>query len=415
MGPLELKKMLKDEKKVLNVLGLILANEYIDKNPDLCNKCILMYNNYSNLQTERNIIIDEKEYQLRKNQILNALLHYIDALPPELEFKKPRAEAGQQLVTLELDRALKEFSHEFKENLRKQVAQFTGISPEQVVIVGIREGSLIIRAILPNKAAFYLLHAFRKNPAHQFFKSLKAQSVRVVYASPLGYLAHLWYLIRHQARYRNAGFIIAALLLLATVSYGVWDMIDGQKEAAMNGLELVRTKAIESGKRVIQENNELLELVSAAQDISNAANLGLSTIQAAPDSTGPRAGESYLELLPFIRDFDQKAQAINEKIKSLNAAVETFEKDVEILILAAAHSSKNAQTIETIRAAQEEARRNLLEMNQKIQLLKGGSTLMRIIIQAVENQNQDPKLEELKYACNTAMEHLNAMETVRVI
>lgn len=401
--------------EVEEVFKLILANQHnIERS--LYNEFVLLSQNYFSLQKEkkRNTITTENS-AVRNNQIIEALLGYIEELPPNLELKIATPQSGQQLMVLELDRALKEFSYEFIENLKKQIAQFAGISPNQIVIIGIREGSLIIRAILPNKAAFYLLRAFRKNPAHQFFKSLKAQSVRVVYTSPLGYLAHLWYKARAAVNYRPALYILAAVAALALIGYGLFHKPGDPASTQRRRLLEIQKSLIENNSQVMKASSEYEALVQEARDLYNRAQAELDVMQSRIDSLGEQTPLSFSKLLPVVQEMDQNALAINEKIDTLNAVVEQYFNVTEEMISLAPKSPNYLGQIEEIRAGQRQIRNKLNQLNTSTAQLKGNTIFLIETIRALAKKRQNEEGEALKYACNTTIEHLNAIGELRVI
>lgn len=400
---------------VEEVFTLILANQH-NLERSVYNDFVLLSQNYFSLQKEnQRHTITTDNFNVRNNQIIVALLGYIDALPPNLDLSIPRTGPGQQAVELKLGRLGKEYSYELAENLKKQVAQFTGISPNQVVIIAVREGSLIIRAILPNKAAFYLLYAFQKNPQAQFFKSMKAESVRVDYTSPLGYLAHLWYKVHVAVHHKPALYILAAIVALGLIAYGLFQKYNEPAPGQMGRLMAVQQKLVENNNQVMKIAAEHETLVKESLELNRQAKEELDALQAIIDSLGEQAPVSYSRLLSAVQAMDQNSRKFNEKIDTLNTTVERYFTIKEELIALTPKTQENLSRIEQLRSGDMQLQEKLKLLKTSISQLKANTVVLLSAIQAMAKSRPDKESKALIYACNATMEHTNAIGELRVI
>lgn len=406
MKALEL-KMLVSENKLKKVIKLILSNDEISRNPDnvdLFNEIIVISRHYSALEEKQNEL-NVEQYNTNINQITKSLLNFIGSLPEWLIFESLPTSKNHQLLSIKIAESSENFDANDINRLIKQLSNVIGNKPKEFTITAIKNGSIILNVLLPNKSAFKFIEHYNKNRQSKFYRDLKIESVGLIYFSIISYFVYFTYKIkRYFSKNRKFYlFIILGIITALIVYYPI------SREYYKTDLISNAAKEFEN---VMDKITELENIVTKSSSISEKLNKNLEFEAKNIDG----GSIEYSEILLALSELDKNAKLISGIQIKLEASIFELEKSINPILDIARKNPQNQDKINSIESGYEAIKIKLRTMNDKIQFFKTGTSLMITLVNILKDVNSINQSEKDKiiYAANSASKSINMIKSIDI-
>lgn len=398
-------KALIARNKVRKALDIVLQSECWRGDEALFDEWVYLSQRYHELKAqEKNKTWNPADLDYRRNMIVKSLLEFLNKLPEGIQFRKATPAFGEQAQVWTVSMGFEGLNYQYIENLKKQTSDLLKISPEYIRITGVQEGSLIFQVVLPAPAAFDFKRKFEKGNQSTFFKQLRITFIRHRFPSLASCFYFCGYWLRYGINHRRVLIPFISLLALSSVIYGTWSRFQKAENTPMQKLFFINNN-------FQKESAELSEIVTQALSLTEEGNRELTIIIEA-DSLGKEP--SYSTLRAIVEKIDQKAAELEEKVKAVNEVAAQFETVTEENIRILPKTPQSAAGVERIRRDQQAHKEQLQYMNMNVTLFKGGTKVLLIAIQLIEDKTGNKELEALKVASMAVIENFEKIEELKM-
>jgi hypothetical protein len=385
-------------------IELLLSKSEIINDPELLNPLVPLANTFYALQAEdEKGLLDHKEKTLRSNRIIDKLVLYIDKIPEGAAREvAPSPIPQSKTVEIKIDKPFESLTYELKESLARQLRDFLNLEENQLIIILIKNGSLIYRIKLPAGAARLLIKRFRFQQMKygSYFRDKKIVSIKPVGFSIIDPIYTLAARLEQTFLGKYYKWIIGSIILLGLV----YIFLGPQQDQRVN-LSTLRLEFLETVDEVQKESNDIRIHLEEAIAINKSMGEELSIVQQKMTSGLTLSKSDFTGVRNRLNAINDKQEHIEKEIADLDLTVKEFLEKTNSIIGEVPRNEMTQELISDISQKEARIKRSMEGMNSSSKLLGTGIRGMYNLLETIEDisaiyqapsqqQEQEKKLTE---------------------
>lgn len=398
-------KLLIAKDEVEELIEQLLDHASILDNKDYYNEAILISSDFcGSMKSYKKNLITYDVYQVEQSKIKNRLLAFLDQLPEDFgkqdELQKPQIwKQKLQLVEVYIAKELSAFNFDQKESLCLQIAHIAKTDPDKVVVIGIREGSVKIKILMPAEAAILLNKKFKSGNNSKFFSDSKIHNIKILMSSLpmvlIYYYAVIKLLFNRKYYYIFGGIILITLLAVYSIYFSGYSKRNSNKNLQQN-LELQTTG---------QKLNEYLDLIYKEIDHSTTLNNQISgeIEKMKTDYADQVIDGDYTSFIKAIKELEKKYMRVDSLALKLDDTFIKFENQSTNVANNAPDKPENIASKKLIYNGLKTAREKINSIKANVTANKGATRLMLILVLSLTD-DKSPKTREVVIAVNELLQ-----------